>query len=148
MDLVAIAKTIFRATPDKVYEAFVDPARMKLFWFHRNDEGLKIGETVTWYLGDAEDAFGFPVQVVDLKPNALIHLRWGTGDNSTDIRWVLEETESGDTRLTIEETGFAGKSQEIVERVLDSTGGFNQAIVAAKALVEHNVVINIVADHA
>ena len=36
----------------------------------------------------------------------------------------------------------------ILERVLDSTGGFNQVIIAAKALIEHGVELNVVADHA
>ena len=60
----------------------------------------------------------------------------------------MEETEEGDTILTIEESGFAGSQEAIVERALDSTGGFNQVIIAAKALIEHGVAVNVVAAHA
>lgn len=49
--------------------------------------------------------------------------------------------------LTIEETGFTGSPEAIMACALDSTGGFNQVIVAAKALLEHGVALNVVADH-
>lgn len=149
MNLSALAKSIVRTSPDKVFEAFVDPAQMQRFWFHRKDSGLRVNETVTFYLGDAEDAFGFSVEVIDLKPAELIHIKWGDeGSGWTDVRWTLEATENGDTILTIEETGFVGTEEEIVSRALDSTGGFNQVIIAAKALLEHGAAINVVSDHA
>ena len=40
------------------------------------------------------------------------------------------------------------KDIEIVAQVVDSTCGFNQVIIAAKALVEHGIELNVVADHA
>ena len=107
-----------------------------------------MNEGVIWYLGESDDSFGFSVHVIDLVPNSLIHVRWGDGDDSTEVRWLIEETDEHDTLLTIEESGFAGIEEEIVARVLDSTGGFNQVIVAAKALLEHDVAINVVSDHA
>ncbi|MCW8109897.1 SRPBCC domain-containing protein [Alteromonas ponticola] len=148
MNLVARAQSIVRSSPDKVFEAFVNPERMKKFWFHRTDSGLKMGESVTWFIGDDDDAFGFTVQVLELKKDSLIHIKWGNEDTWTEVRWILEETNTGDTKLTIEETGFTGSNDDIIVRALDSTGGFNQVIVAAKALLEHNTVINIVTDHA
>ena len=56
--------------------------------------------------------------------------------------------DNGDTILTIEESGFVGSSEAIVARVLDSTGGFNQVVVAAKAFIEHGIGLNVVASHA
>lgn len=148
MNLVARAKSIVRARPGKVYNAFVNPDQMKQFWFHRTDEGLKAGESVTWYLGNADDAFGFTVHVLELKPGALIHIKWGDENGWTEVRWIFEETEEGNTILTIEESGFTGSDAHIIDRALDSTGGFNQVIVAAKALLEHGAAINVVSDHA
>ena len=148
MNHVARAQSIVRARPTKVFDAFVNPDQMKQFWFHRTDTGLKEGESVTWYIGDAQDAYGFTVHVLELKSNSLIHIRWGDENGWTEVRWTLEETPEGDTKLTIEESGFSGSEGQIIERALDSTGGFNQVIVAAKALVEHGVAINIVSDHA
>jgi hypothetical protein len=43
--------------------------------------------------------------------------------------------------------GFAGRDRQAVNRVLDSSRGFNQVIIAAKALFEHGVEMHVVADH-
>ena len=76
-------------------------------------------------------------------------IEWPGHDGKyTQVMWLIEETAEGDSILTIEESGFTGSSEAIVERALDSTGGFNQVIVAAKALIEHQVELNVVADHA
>lgn len=132
-----------------VFSAFAEAGAMSRFWFTRRDNGLREGESVTWYLGTANDAFAFEVEVLELRRDALIVIRWvGPDGNPTQVRWTFEETGEGDTILTIEETGFTGSPEAIVGRVIDSTGGFNQVIVAAKALVEHGVAVNVVAGHA
>jgi len=132
-----------------VFSAFADAEAMSQFWFTRRDDGLREGESVTWYLGTAHDAFAFDIEVLELRRDESIVIRWvGPDGNPTQVRWTFEETGEGDTILTIEETGFTGSPQAIVERVIDSTGGFNQVIVAAKAFVEHGSAINVVASHA
>lgn len=148
MQSIAQARSIIRATPEKVFEAFADPNLMKQFWFHRDDDGFKADESVTFYLGDSEDAFGFTAHVLELKPHSLIHIKWGDENGWTEVKWMLEAADSGDTLLTIEESGFAGSSEEVASKVADSTKGFNQVIIAAKALIEHGVAINVVSDHA
>jgi len=148
MEQVARAKSIVRAAPEKVYQAFVNPESMGKFWFHRKDEGFRVNETVMFYLGNEKDAFGFDVQILELNPNSLIHIKWGDESGWTEVRWLFEETDSGDTTLTIEETGFSGTNEEIIDKIVDSSKGFNQVIIAAKALIEHGVAINVVSDHA
>ncbi|MBT8146012.1 MAG: SRPBCC domain-containing protein [Gammaproteobacteria bacterium] len=148
MQQIARAKSIVRAQPKIVFEAFVNPEMMRQFWFHRKDHGFRVNESVMFYLGNEEDAFGFTAQVLNLIADSLIHLRWGDENGWTEVKWILEETETRDTALTIEESGFSGSDEEITDRVIDSTAGFNQVIVAAKALIEHGVAINVVTDHA
>ena len=146
MQKFARAKSIVRARPEKVFEAFVNPEQMRKFWFYRTDHGLKPNESVMFYLGDEEGAFGFAADVLELIPYSLIHIQWGDDTGKTDVKWHLEQTESGDTALTIEETGFSGSDEEIGALVIDRTTGWNQVIIAAKALIEHGVAINVVAD--
>jgi uncharacterized protein YndB with AHSA1/START domain len=136
-----------RRTPSEVFTAFADASAMSKFWFTRRDDGLKEGESVTWFIGGGEDAISFDVRVKELnQPNRIV-IEWENGGEFTQVAWLFEETEDGDTILTIEESGFTGTSDAILERVLDSTGGFNQVIVAAKALIEQGVELNVVADH-
>ena len=147
-NLSAIAKTRIRSSPSDAFNAFADANQMSKFWFTRRDDGLKEGETSTWFIGTGEDAFSFNVRVKEVNyPNKIV-IEWENGGEYTQVTWTFEETEDGHTILGIEESGFTGSSESIVDRVINSTGGFNQVIIAAKALIEHGVELNVVADHA
>ncbi|MDH3338558.1 MAG: SRPBCC domain-containing protein [Gammaproteobacteria bacterium] len=147
-NLSAIAKTRIRRPPASVFAAFASASAMSKFWFTRRDDGLKKGESVSWFIGSGEDAISFDVRVKELSEPDKIVIEWvGHDGKPTQVTWLFEETEEGDTILTIEESGFTGSSDAIVARALDSTGGFNQVIIAAKALIEYGVELNVVADH-
>ena len=146
---VARATTKVRRSPRDVFAAFADAGKMSRFWFTRYDDGLKAGEKSRWFLGPGDDAFSFEVQVREVRVPDRLVIEWtGPDGNSTQVTWSFEETGDGDTILTIEESGYVGSSEAVVRRALDSTGGFNQVIIAAKALVEHDVGVNVVNDRA
>lgn len=147
-NLSAKAKIRIRRPPSEVFTAFADAGAMSKFWFPRRDDGLKEGESVSWYVGAGEDAFSFEVLVIELdRPNKIV-IEWGHDNGMvTQVVWSFEETEDGDTILAVQETGFSGSSDAIIGRVLDSTAGFNQVIVAAKALIEYGIALNVVTDH-
>lgn len=147
--ITAKASIRIHGSPEETFAAFADAEKMSQFWFTRDDNGLVEGEPCTWALGSGDDAFSFDVQVKSLRPAERIVIEWvGPDGNATQVRWDFAESEDGGTILKIEESGFTGTSEEITARALDSTGGFNQVLIAAKALVEHDVAINVVADHA
>lgn len=148
-NLTARARIRVRAPAADVYRAFVDAARMRQFWFHRQDGQLVEGESSTWLLGDAPGAYAFEVIVRKLVEPVEIQIEWqGTDGRFTQVTWSIEATDDGDTVLSIEESGFAGEADAIVGQVVDSTGGFNQVVVAAKAYLEHGIAVNVVTDHA
>lgn len=121
---------------------------MSKFWFTRRDKGLRQGKSVSWFLGRANDAYAIEVNVLELRKPSLIRLEWWGGEHFTQVLWQIQQTDNGHTKLTIEESGFKGSKDEIVSNALDSTAGFDQVIVALKALLEHGAVINVVEDHA
>ena len=144
----ATAKTTIRKPPHEVFAAFADAGEMSRFWFTRRDDGLKAGESCTWYLGDGPDAFAFEIRVLEVDhPNKIV-IEWNNGAEDTRVTWLFERTDQDDTVLSIEEIGFTGDDDAMIARVLNSTGGFNQVLIAAKALVEHGVRLNVVADRA
>ena len=147
-NLTGKAKIRIRKPPSEVFAAFADASQMSKFWFTRRDDGLEEGRSVTWFIGSGKDAISFDVQVKELSvPNKMVIL-WERDEGLTEVTWSIEETENGDSILTIEESGFTGNNDQIVEQALDSTGGFNQVIIAAKTLMEHDVELNVVAEHA
>ena len=147
--LSAKSRIRIRRTPAEVFAAFADAEKMSKFWFVRRDRGLAEGEKSTWFLGAGPDAYSFDVHVKELREAERIVIDWqGPDGNYTQVVWEFEAVDDGDTILTIEETGFTGDSEAIVAQVVDSTCGFNQVIVAAKAFIEHGVELNVVKDHA
>ena len=148
-DLSAKARIRVRRPPAEVFAAFADSEKMSKFWFSRQDGGLVEGEDSRWCLGTDSDAYSFNIHVRELRAPERIVIEWeGLDGHYTQGAWGFEEADNGDTILTIEESGFTGDSESIVARAVDSTGGFNQVVVAAKALVEHGIELNVVADHA
>lgn len=148
-NLAATARVIIRKPPQEVFGAFSDAGQMSKFWFSRDDKGLEQGQRSTWSIGTGEAAFSFDVMVKELNEPHKLVIEWvGPDEVATLVTWTFEETDSGDTVLSVEETGFTGSTEAVVARALDSTGGFNQVIIAAKALLEHGVAVNVVADHA
>jgi uncharacterized protein YndB with AHSA1/START domain len=148
-NLLATARTIVRKPMVEVFAAFADAGKMSRYWFTRKDDGLREGESVTLYMGTGDGAFSFDVQVKAVNPPHRIAWEWDGPDGTvTRVTFSFDETEDGDTILTVEESGFSGSDENMIERALDSTGGFNQVIIAAKAFIEHGVSVNVVADHA
>lgn len=146
-ELTATAKSLVHASPSVVYAAFVDADTMSKFWFTRRDNGLSTGETVHWYVGNSADAYAITVRTKELVSPSKIVIEWGDGQIFTQVCWQIEVADNNTTRLTIEESGFSGTQDEMINRALDSTGGFNQVIIALKALLEHGAQINVVSDH-
>lgn len=147
MNLIARAKIVFRTSPERAFDAFVDPKLMSRFWFSRRDQGMEEGKTLAWYIGGGMDAPAIDIRVKELKRPTRLRIDWGQGDQFTEVLWTFERTDTGDTIVQIEESGFTMEGDALLARVLDSTAGFNQVILAAKALVEYDKSINVVMDH-
>ena len=146
-NITATAQMIIHRPVSEVFEAFADPDKMTSFWFPRASGKLEAGKEVTWYVGTGDDAPQIRVRVKSAEKPHSIHVSWGDGHHYTDVRWEFESKGDEGTIVRICESGFSGSDTEIIQAALDSTGGFNQVVTAAKALLEHDVQINVVNDH-
>jgi uncharacterized protein YndB with AHSA1/START domain len=133
-----------RRPPSEVFRAFIDPAVTTRFWFTNSSGKLEPGAAVQWdwemYGVSAE------VSVKEIEKNRRILIEWGDGDASTTVEFRLVPWDD-DTYVQVTETGFTGDGDEIVARIADSTGGFTNVLCALKALLEHDVELNVVLDH-
>jgi hypothetical protein len=64
----------------------------------------------------------------------------------TTVEWICAPQKDGTTFVSITEAGFTGDGDELVKQVTDSTQGFSLVLAGLKALLEHNVRLNLVAD--
>ncbi len=137
------AQMLIRRPANVVFEAFVDPAITTRFWFTRSSGRLESGGEVRWdweMYGASAD-----VRVLDLEPDKRILIEWG--NPATQVEWQFDSRGSETTLVKISCEGFVGSEDEIVAAALDSMGGFTSVLASLKALLEHGVELNLVADH-
>ncbi len=146
-EITAKAQMIIHRPVSDVFEAFADPDIMTQFWFPKASGRLEEGKEVKWYVGTGVDAYEITVHVKAAQRPHTLHIQWGADGAFTDVEWKFESQGDGDTIVRICESGFSGDQSEVVQAALNSTGGFNQVITAAKALLEHGARINVVEDH-
>ena len=139
------AEMLIRKPVSEVFEAFVDPAMTTRFWFTRSSGRLETGQKIQW---DWE-MYGVSAQVVvkAIELNRRILIEWPGYSGPATVEWTFAPQKDDTTFVIITEAGFTGNPDELVKQVADSTQGFTLVLAGLKALLEHNVQLNLVADH-
>lgn len=144
---VAKAQMLIRRPVAEVFEAFANPAVTSQFWFTKGSGKLEVGKKVRW---DWE-MYGVSsqVDVKAMEPNRRILVEWSSPESKpTTVEWRFDPRTDDTTFVTITNTGFSGSGDQVVDQAIDSMGGFSLVLAGLKALLEHNVALNLVADHA
>ena len=143
---VPIAKTgmLIRKPIDDAFEAFINPDITTKFWFTKSSGRLEVGKQVQW---DWEMyGISIPVTAKAIEPNKRIVIEWPGYSSPTTVEWIFAPQKDGTTFVSITEAGFTGDGDELVKQVTGSTQGFSLVLAGLKALLEHNVRLNLVAD--
>jgi uncharacterized protein YndB with AHSA1/START domain len=141
-NVAAQAEMLIRRPVEEVFAAFVDPEQTAKFWFTRGSDRLASGKRVVWEW--AMYGASVPVEVKDVQPNRRILVEWGT-EAPTAIEWQFTPRPGG-TFVSITNSGFSGDAAEVCRQAIASTEGFAFVLAALKALLEHGVALNLVAD--
>jgi uncharacterized protein YndB with AHSA1/START domain len=141
-----VAKTgmLIRRPVAEVFAAFVDPAITSRFWFTKGSGRLEPGARVRWEW----EMHGASVQV-DVKavePNARILVEWASEPTPTTVEWRFSPRPDGTTFVEIANAGFGGDGDAVAAQAIDATEGFTLVLAGLKALLEHDVRLNLVAD--
>lgn len=143
---VPITRTgmLIRKPVADVFEAFVNPDITTKFWFTKSSGRLEAGKQVQW---DWEMyGISIPVTAKAIEPNKRIVIEWPGYSSLTTVEWTFAPQEDGTTFVRITEAGFTGNGDDLVKQVTASTQGFSLVLAGLKALLEHNVRLNLVAD--
>ncbi len=140
----AKAEMLIRKPASEVFEAFVNPAITSKFWFTKGSGRLQAGKKFRW---DWE-MYGHSVEVrvKAIKEDKRILIEWGAYGTPTTVEWAFTSRPDNTTFVSITNTGFSGDDDEVVKQALDSTEGFTLVLAGAKAFLEHNIILNLVAD--
>lgn len=140
------AKTgmLIRKRIDNVFNSFIDPELTKNFWFTKSSGKLEVGRETVW----TWEMYNHTVSVLtkEIIPNKKIVIEWGNYSEKTTVEWTFEELGTDKTFVTIENFGFVGDTKQIIRQIRDSTEGFSLVLAGLKAFLEHNIILNLVAD--
>jgi uncharacterized protein YndB with AHSA1/START domain len=114
------------------------------FWFTKSTGKLEVGKQVQW---DWE-MYGISIQVTAnaIEPSKRMVIKWPGYGSPTRVEWTFAPQADGTTFVSITESGFTGDGDQLVKQVTDSTQGFSLVLAGAKALLEHGIRLNLVAD--
>ena len=136
---------LIRRPVAEVFEAFVDPDTTTKFWFNSSTGRLGPDARVRWdwkWYGVSAD-----VHVLEFERDARLSIEWGDETSRTTATWTFTALSPDRTFVRIDEVGYAGNGDTIVDKALDGTGGFNLVLAAAKAWLEHGIKLGVVPDH-
>ncbi len=139
------AEMLIRRPPEDVFDAFVDPQRTSQFWFTRGSGRLEPGKQVRW-TWDMYDV-SVDVDVKAIEHARRIAIEWSGYGSATQVEWSFTPQPDNTTFVSVIESGFSGDDHEVATKAIDSTGGFSLVLAGLKAYLEHNLRLNLVADH-
>ena len=135
---------LIRKPVAEVFEAFMNPEITTRFWFTKSSGRLEAGKQVTWswemYNASSQ------VTVKDVEQNKRILIEWSGYGSPTTVEWIFTPYGNDATFVSITNSGFSGDGDELVKQALDSTGGFTWVLAGLKAYLEHNIMLNLIAD--
>ncbi|TWT09332.1 SRPBCC family protein [Planomicrobium sp. CPCC 101079] len=143
---IAKAEMLIRRPVHEVFQAFINPDITTKFWFSTSSGPLETGKNVTWEW----NMYGVStnVHVIEIDENQRILIEWEEAYGFTPVEWIFSPRGNDSTYVSITNTGFHGTPDDIVKQAIDSMGGFTMVLCGLKALLEHNIELNLVADKA
>lgn len=140
---VVKAEMLIRKPIEEVFKAFIDPTITTKFWFTKSSGRLEVGRHVQWdweMYGVSDNVY-----VKEIEQNERILIESSDG---TMVEWVFTARADNETYVTITNSGFSGDGDDIVSQAIDSMGGYTMVLCGLKALLEHNILLNLVRDKA
>lgn len=138
----AEAQMLIRKPAAEVFEAFIDPAITKNFWFTKGSGRLELNKKVKWEW----EMYNVSTIVVakEIIPNQKIFIEWD--DPVTYVDFNFKTLSDGSTFVTIQNYGFQKTGDDLINAIKDSTGGFTTVVDGLKAYLEHKINLNLIAD--
>jgi uncharacterized protein YndB with AHSA1/START domain len=133
---------MIRRPVEAVFAAFMDPGITSKFWFSRSSGAVEEGKVLRWEwekYGAVADVY-----IETVIKDELIKFKWGEPQTTVEFRFrALDEAH---TYLQILNYGFQEDGEALWRALMDNTGGFTTVVDAAKAWLEHGLVLNLVND--
>src|SRR5688572_9441760 len=138
----AEAQMLIRKPVEEVYEAFINPAITKNFWFTKGSDRLEVDKSITW----SWEMYNVstPVVAKEILQDQKIVFEWDNATKTVEINFT--ELDDDSTFVTIIESGYDKTGDELIAAIKDSTAGFTTVLDGLKAFLEYRINLNLIAD--
>lgn len=122
---------------NEVFEAFVDPSKIKNFWFSSSSERWEQGKIITleYDLYNAQ----LEIEIMEILQNKKIVFKWGANGEGHIVTITLNEIENTSTIIEVVEDGFKEDDHELIYQLLDNKEGWVFMLSCLKGYLESGV---------
>jgi uncharacterized protein YndB with AHSA1/START domain len=138
----AEAQMLIRKPVAEVFEALIDPALTKNFWFTKASGRLEVNKKLTWEWEMYH--VSTPVMAKEILQNEKILFVWD--EQPKTVEFKFQSLSDSSTFVTVTECGYSETGDQLLAVIKRSTGGFTTVLDGLKAFMEHNINLNLVAD--
>ena len=138
----AEAQMLIRKPVEEVFEAFINPSITKNFWFTKGSGRLEVDKKITWEW----EMYNVSTTVIarEILPNQRILFEWDSPAKAVEFNF--KELDDDSTFVTVTESGYDKKGDELIAAIKDSTSGFTTVLDGLKAFLEYRINLNLIAD--
>ena len=138
----AEAQMLIRKPIEEVFEAFINPAITKNFWFTKASGKLEVDKKIIWEW----EMYNVSTTVIakEILLDQKIVFEWD--EPSKTVEFNFKELDDDSTFVTVTESGYKETGDELIAIIKDSTGGFTTVLDGLKAFLEHRINLNLIAD--
>lgn len=126
-----------KATAQAAYDAFVDPDKIRRFWFTNSSARWESGAVVALSFPEY-GAGSFYIRIVEATAPEKIVFNWGDGPEETTVVITFAQVET-ETVVEVVEKGWNLNDPTLTEKLLNNKGGWALALVALKAWLENGI---------
>lgn len=132
-----LTKMKIAAPANDVFEAFVDPAKIKNFWFSSSSGRWEQGKTVA--LKYDEYNAQMDITVKEVIENKKIVFQWGADGEGHVVTITLNELDNSSSIVEINEEDFDENDDKFVMQLLDNKEGWVYMLTCLKGYLEFGV---------
>jgi uncharacterized protein YndB with AHSA1/START domain len=129
-----LTKINIQKPANEIYEAFVNPEKIGNFWFSSSSERWVEGKTITLRY-EEYNAQG-DIYIKEIHENEKVVFEWA-GSRLVTISFF--PAEKGGTIVEVNEEGFDGDDENLINQLLDNKEGWVYMLTCLKGYIEFGV---------
>ena len=119
-----------------VFEAIVDPEKMKKYFISKSTGRIESGKTLTWTWEDFDAEH--EIKVKQVEKNNLVSFTWDGSGSECTVKILLESKEANKTLVKISEEEWT-PDFEGAKRCMGQVEGWTHFLCCLKAYLEYGI---------